>query len=170
MHRICTTYAEKCVCPFVYRGPTNLCFVCDFVFHRPQQLSRNGLGRAVLRFHMTSLAPNPFTDPQAPTRTSAFRKAEPPAPKMLKGKPLGSQLLVRKIEFVDAGLIHTPQSAIRDTGEVVVLAIGPAVKEIKVGDHLMVRKYSGAGTEVTHDGSTFLVLDSNEVLLVLDAS
>jgi co-chaperonin GroES (HSP10) len=100
-------------------------------------------------------------------RTSSFQKTEAPEPKMIKGKPLGSQLLVRKVEFKDTGLLVTPEMARRDTGEVQVLAIGPAVKEINVGDHLMVRKYSGAGTEVQYDSQTYLVIDANEVLLIL---
>ena len=114
-----------------------------------------------------STAPNPFLT--RTERTSSFEK-EPPAPKLLKGKPLGTQLLVKKVEFKDTGLLVTPQQAIRDTGEVVVLAIGPSVQEIVVGDHLMVRKYSGAGTEVTHDGATYLVIDANEVLLILSSA
>jgi chaperonin GroES len=112
-----------------------------------------------------STATNPF---QTRTeRTSSFQKSEAPEPKLLKGKPLGTQLLVRKVEFKDTGLLVTPEMARRDTGECIVLAIGTAVQEIKVGDSILVRKYSGAGTEVTHDGATYLVLDSNEVLLIL---
>jgi hypothetical protein len=63
-----------------------------------------------------STATAPFTE--RTERTSVFQKTEPPAPKMLTGRLLGTQLLVRKVLFQGTGLITTSQSAIRDTGEV----------------------------------------------------
>jgi chaperonin GroES len=100
-------------------------------------------------------------------RTSAFSKTESPEPRLLRGRPLGSQFLVRKVKFVDKGHIITPENAHRDTGEADVIAIGSKVEEIQPGDRVTIRKYSGVGSEFSHDGDTYLVIDANEVLLVL---
>jgi len=76
-------------------------------------------------------------------------------------------LLVRKIKFKDVGHIITPETAHFDIGEADVIAVGSKVEEIQPGDRVMIRKYSGVGSEFSQDGDTYLVIDANEVLLVV---
>ena len=99
-------------------------------------------------------------------RASAFHKVTP-TPRMLTGQPLGGNLLVRKIEPKDTGLIATPETARKDTGEAEVIAVGPYVGEIAPGQHVLLRKFSGVGTEIRHEGDTYLLVSIDEILMIL---
>jgi len=76
-------------------------------------------------------------------------------------------LLVRKVKFQDRGHIITPETTHPDTGEADVIAVGSKVEEIKPGDRVMILKYSGVGSECSHEGDTYFVVDSNEILLIV---
>jgi len=45
--------------------------------------------------------------------------------------------------------------------------VGSKVEEIKPGDRVMILKYSGVGSECSHEGDTYFVVDSNEILLIV---
>ncbi|MDR2963113.1 MAG: co-chaperone GroES [Bacteroidales bacterium] len=87
------------------------------------------------------------------------------------GKPLAGKVLVKpqEVEQKTASGIFIPDSAKEKplTGEVV--AVGKAKKdeemEVAVGNTVLYGKY--AGTELTIDGESYLLLSQNDVLLIL---
>jgi chaperonin GroES len=81
-------------------------------------------------------------------------------------QPIGERVLVEPLEAdnVTAGGIILPDSAKEKPQQAKVLAIGGGVKdgEIKVGNNVMYGKF--AGTEVEHEGATYLILELKDVL------
>ena len=51
-----------------------------------------------------------------------------------------------------------------------IIAVGPGTKdvtmEVKAGDEVLYGKYSG--TEVTHEGTTYIIMKQNEILAVVE--
>lgn len=89
----------------------------------------------------------------------------------IKIKPLGDRIVVEpkaQEEKTAAGII-IPDSTKERPFEGVVLAVGAGTKDIEmeltVGDKVLYGKY--AGTEVTHEGETYLVMKQGDVFAVL---
>ena len=91
-------------------------------------------------------------------------------------KPLGDRIVVKQLEAQEktkSGII-VPDSAKEKPQEAKVVAVGPGrlldeggVKplEVKSGDRVLYGKYSGS--EVTVDGTDYLILKEEEVLAVV---
>jgi chaperonin GroES len=84
-------------------------------------------------------------------------------------KPLGDRILIRegKVEQKSPGGILIPQVAQEKTQEGVVIAVGDDkdVIKVKVGDRVMYDKY--AGTTITVDGESQLIVKMSDILAVL---
>lgn len=94
----------------------------------------------------------------------------------IKFKPLGDRLIVEPIEEqeVKKGGIIIPDSAKEKPQEGKIIAVGTGKNddsgkkiafEVKVGDRVLYSKYGG--TEVTVDGSKYLILREDDVLGVI---
>jgi chaperonin GroES len=93
-------------------------------------------------------------------------------------KPLGDRVLVEPAEEkkeVKKGGIIIPDSAKEKPTEAIVRAIGTGKTddngkkipfEVKVGDRVLVSKYGG--TEIKLDDKEFKILNSDDVLAVID--
>ena len=91
-------------------------------------------------------------------------------------KPLGDRIVVKQLEAQEktkSGII-VPDSAKEKPQEAKVVAVGPGrlldeggVKplEVKSGDRVLYGKYSGS--EVTIDGTDYLILKEEEVLAIV---
>jgi chaperonin GroES len=67
-----------------------------------------------------------------------------------------------------AGGLHLPDEAVKDQfPEVKVIAIGPKVVDIKVGDTVLVDRYSGIGHRVTIKGITHIVFQETDILAIV---
>lgn len=94
----------------------------------------------------------------------------------IKIKPLGDRVLVKREEedsTVRGGII-LPDTAKKkqDRAEVIALGTGQKNKdgdvvpfEVQVGDIVLIDKY--AGQELTIDGEEFVIVQSNEIMAVL---
>jgi co-chaperonin GroES (HSP10) len=110
------------------------------------------------------------TEPtQSNGRTSSFTDKfyDPAPPKRLSGKPLGSNLLVKRLEAEKKGLVQSATEQVSD--EALVIAIGPRVEDVSVGDICVLRKFAGVGTEVRHERQDYLIVDITDVLMVVPA-
>ena len=75
----------------------------------------------------------------------------------MKIKPLGKRVLIKQVE----------QEEVKEkpiTGE--VLAVGKDVEDVKTGDKVIFEKYSG--TEVKDGDDTYLILDMDNVLGIVE--
>ncbi len=89
-------------------------------------------------------------------------------------KPLGNKVLVQpKPEAeVTAGGIYVPDTAKKKSTEGTVVAVGAGkyedgtlvTPEVAVGDLVLYSKYGG--TEVTADGTDYVILDADQILAV----
>ena len=91
-------------------------------------------------------------------------------------KPLGDRIVVKQLEAQEktkSGIV-VPDSAKEKPQEAKVVAVGPgkllddgAVKalEVKNGDQVLYGKYSGS--EVTIDGTDYLILKEEDVLAIV---
>ncbi|OGW92086.1 MAG: co-chaperone GroES [Omnitrophica bacterium RIFCSPHIGHO2_02_FULL_63_14] len=91
-------------------------------------------------------------------------------------KPLGDRIVVKQLEAQEktkSGIV-VPDSAKEKPQEAKVVAVGPgkllddgAVKalEVKNGDRVLYGKYSGS--EVTIDGTDYLILKEEDVLAIV---
>ena len=95
----------------------------------------------------------------------------------IKLKPLGDRVLVEPVEEkeVKKGGIIIPDSAKEKPQEGVVRALGTGKTdengkklpfEVKVGDRVLVSKYGG--TEIKLDGKEYKILNSDDILAVLE--
>ena len=95
----------------------------------------------------------------------------------LNVKPIGDRLLVEPAEEkeVKKGGIIIPDSAKEKPTEGIVRALGTGKTdddgkkipfEVKVGDRVLVSKYGG--TEIKLDGKEYKILNSDDVLAVLE--
>ncbi|QKG29554.1 co-chaperone GroES [Campylobacter sp. RM16187] len=82
-------------------------------------------------------------------------------------QPLGKRVLVERLEDVKttATGIIIPDNAKEKPLSGKVLAVGSEVECIKAGDDVVFGKY--AGTEITLEGKTYLVLNLDDVLGVI---
>jgi chaperonin GroES len=95
----------------------------------------------------------------------------------VKVKPLGDRVLVAAVEEkeVKKGGIIIPDSAKEKPIEAEIIALGTGKTddngkkvpfEVKVGDHVLTSKYGG--TEIKLDGKEYKILNSDDILAVLD--
>lgn len=86
-------------------------------------------------------------------------------------RPLGARVLVEIVaaEQKTASGIIIPDSAQEKPQKAVVVAIGAGTKrekmEVKVGDTVLYGKY--AGTQITHDGNEYLILNQSDILAIV---
>jgi chaperonin GroES len=92
-------------------------------------------------------------------------------------KPLGDRILVEAVEEkeVKKGGIIIPDTAKEKPMESVIVALGTGKTddngkkvpfEVKKGDHVLVSKYGG--TEIKLDGKEYKILNTDDVLAVLE--
>jgi chaperonin 10 Kd subunit len=87
----------------------------------------------------------------------------------MKIKPLGKRVLIKQVEqeeVTKSGIV-LPGTASKEkpiTGE--VLAVGKDVEDVKAGDKVIFEKYSG--TEVKDGDDTYLILDMDNVLGIVE--
>jgi chaperonin GroES len=86
-----------------------------------------------------------------------------------KIRPLGDRVLVArdKAESKTPGGIVIPENAQEKTQRGEVLAFGPKVEDLRVGDAVLFGKY--AGTDVQGDGQELVLLRADDVIAVLSA-
>jgi len=95
-----------------------------------------------------------------------------------KLKPLGNRVLVKRLapeESVKGGII-LPDSAKKkqETAEVVALGTGKKDKAgnliefpVKVGDHILMEKYSGQ--DITLEDEEFIILTADDIIAIVEA-
>ena len=87
-------------------------------------------------------------------------------------KPLSDRVLIlpNPAEQVTAGGLIIPDTAKEKPLAGKIIAVGPSTKdvtmEVKAGDEVLYGKYSG--TEVTHEGTTYIIMKQNEILAVVE--
>lgn len=87
-------------------------------------------------------------------------------------KPLGSRVVIKKIEAVEktaSGIILTGQAKeVPNMAEVV--AVGPGTEdekiEVNVGDTVIFAQY--AGTDVKHNGENYIIISQKDILAVVE--
>ena len=95
----------------------------------------------------------------------------------LNVKPLGDRVLVEAVEEKETkkGGIIIPESAKEKPMESIVVALGTGKTddngkkvafEVKKGDRILVSKYGG--TEIKLDGKEYKILNSDDILAVID--
>lgn len=86
-------------------------------------------------------------------------------------RPLSDRVLVepKEAETKTAAGIYIPDTAKEKPQQGTVLAAGPGKKdepmEVKEGDSVLYGKY--AGTEVTYEGNTYLIMKQSDILAIL---
>lgn len=86
-------------------------------------------------------------------------------------KPLGDRVLVQALEAEEktAGGIYIPDNAKEKPQEGIVIAVGTGTKDVdmtlKANDKVLYGKY--AGTEIAHEGETYLIMKESDVLAVI---
>ena len=86
-------------------------------------------------------------------------------------RPLADRVHIepKEAETKTASGIYIPDTAKEKPQQGAVLAAGPGKKdepmEVKVGDNVLYGKY--AGTEVTVDGKTYLIVKQSDILAIL---
>ena len=89
----------------------------------------------------------------------------------LKIKPLADRVLVEpaQAEEKTAGGIIIPDTAKEKPQKGTVVAVGPGKKDepltVKVGDQVLYGKY--AGTEITIDGTNYLIMRESDIVAVI---
>ncbi len=94
----------------------------------------------------------------------------------IKIKPLADRVLVKRLEEEEeqkVGGIIIPDTAKEKPQEAEIVAIGPGKVEdgkrveleVKVGDKVLIGKYSG--TEVKIDGEEYLIMREDDILAVV---
>lgn len=93
-------------------------------------------------------------------------------------RPLHNRIVVERVEESEqkAGSIIIPDSAKEKPQQASVIAVGPGKLDndgkrqpidVKVGDRVLIGKYSG--TDITVDGNEYVILTEDEVLAVVEA-
>lgn len=87
-------------------------------------------------------------------------------------KPLSDRVLIlpNPAEQVTAGGLIIPDTAKEKPLAGKIIAAGPGTKEVtmevKEGDQVLYGKYSG--TEITHEGTTYIIMKQSEILAVVE--
>lgn len=92
-----------------------------------------------------------------------------------KVSPLADRVVIKALEETEQtrGGLFIPDTAKEKPQQGEIVAVGPGRYEdgklipmgVKVGDKVLYGKY--AGTEITHEGETFLILRESDVLAVV---
>lgn len=79
-------------------------------------------------------------------------------------QPLGKRVLVERVEEAKttASGIYIPDSAKEKPSQGKVLAVSAEVENVNVDDTVVFGKY--AGSELTLDGTTYLVIETDDLL------
>ena len=79
-------------------------------------------------------------------------------------QPLGKRVLIERVEEAKttASGIYIPDSAKEKPSQGKVLAVSKEVENIAVNDTVVFGKY--AGSELTLDGTTYLVIETDDLL------
>ncbi len=82
-------------------------------------------------------------------------------------QPLGKRVLIERIEEAKttASGIYIPDSAKEKPSQGKVLAISAEVEDVAVNDTVVFGKY--AGNELTLDGTTYLVIETDDLLGII---
>lgn len=89
----------------------------------------------------------------------------------MKIKPLADRVLITpdEAETKTAGGLIIPETAKEKPLAGKVVAAGPGTEEVKMevkpGDRVLYGKY--AGTEIAHDGETYLMMKQNDILAII---
>lgn len=94
-----------------------------------------------------------------------------------KLKPLGDRVLVKRLEAEETakGGIILPESAKKKQETAAVVAIGTGKKNkkgelipfpVKVGDHILMEKYSGQ--EVKVEGEEYTILRADDIIAIVE--
>jgi chaperonin GroES len=89
----------------------------------------------------------------------------------MKIKPLADRVLVKPdaAEEKTAGGLIIPETAKEKPLAGTVVAAGPGTEdvkmEVKAGDKVLYGKY--AGTEITHDGETYLMMKQSDIFAII---
>lgn len=87
-------------------------------------------------------------------------------------KPLSDRVLVlpNPAEEKTAGGLFIPDTAKEKPLMGKVVAVGPGTADVKMevkeGDQVLYGKYSG--TEITHEGTTYIIMKQSEILAVVE--
>jgi len=79
-------------------------------------------------------------------------------------QPLGKRVLIQRVEEAKttASGIYIPDSAKEKPSQGKVLAVSTEVENVAVNDTVVFGKY--AGSELTLDGTTYLVIETDDLL------
>ena len=82
-------------------------------------------------------------------------------------QPLGKRVLIERVEEAKttASGIYIPDSAKEKPSQGKVLAVSAEVENVAVNDTVVFGKY--AGSELTLDGTTYLVIDTDDLLGII---
>jgi len=82
-------------------------------------------------------------------------------------QPLGKRVLIERVEEAKttASGIYIPDSAKEKPSQGKVLAVSSEVENIAVNDTVVFGKY--AGSELTLDGTTYLVIETDDLLGII---
>jgi len=91
-------------------------------------------------------------------------------------KPIGDKILVEIVEddMGKVGSLYVPDTAKEKPQQANVLAVGEGYRDgdkiiplsVKPGDVVLYNKYSG--TEISHDGKDYLILQENNILAIVE--
>ena len=92
-------------------------------------------------------------------------------------KPIGARVLVERVEAETktAGGLFLPDSAKEKPQEAIVRALGTGGRDkdgkeipfnVAVNDKVLIAKYGG--TEVTGNGTTYVILNESDILAIID--
>ena len=82
-------------------------------------------------------------------------------------QPLGNRTLVERLEeaTTTASGIIIPDNAKEKPSQGKVIAIGEEVEQISTGDVVVFGKYTG--NEITIEGTTYLIIDADEIFGIM---
>lgn len=82
-------------------------------------------------------------------------------------QPLGKRVLIERVEEAKttASGIYIPDSAKEKPSQGKVLAVSAEVENVAVNDTVVFGKY--AGSELTLDGTTYLVIETDDLLGII---
>ena len=87
-------------------------------------------------------------------------------------RPLADRVVIepKAAETQTASGLYIPDTAKEKPLAGKIIAVGPGTKdvtmEVKAGDEVLYGKYSG--TEVTHEGTTYIIMKQSEILAVVE--
>jgi chaperonin GroES len=83
-------------------------------------------------------------------------------------KPLGKRVLIeplKPVEKTSSGLI-IPETAQTIPQEAMVVSVGNEVTDVKIGDRVIYSNY--AGTKLEYDGHSYIVVESMDLVCVVE--